>query len=224
MADANDKNVVGDAPTKEDLDKMTKQIESLSGQIKSLETERDDAKSKLSEADDALLQPDYLEFLNKKANPPVKDEGKSFDDMSDGEKKAFIAGTTRDVINEAAKDVLTRLSKVEQGLGYQSSALEVQKVIDGRADGTPHEDFWDYQKEMQKLADDNPKLSALRLYNIAKGEKQAVINKEREKEVPETERPGTSISTLQEKGLSKEKASEVAWNKSFGNKKSVTGE
>ena len=223
-------NAAGESVTQESFNTQLKELSDLKASVEKLNVSLTEKDQKISDADNALLSPEYIDYLDKKAkgelNPKTPEV--DIDNMTAKERADWILAQgearTKTTLKTLTDQVMDRLTKIESSLGIQRATIDVKSFIAGEVDGEKHDDFWTYKNEMQKLANDNPKLTAQDLYTLAKSKADKVKAKEAEDAIPESERPGTSIKTLEEKQLPKDKAAELAWRKTFGNKTSVTGD
>jgi len=199
---------------KDTVEKLTTASTARDGEFATLNT-------RVSDAENALLDPDYLDFISGKK--PTKEiaamtEGKEFDDMTSAEKNNFFKKIVSDAITASAKPLIDRLGKIEGSVDMQGAASQVQTFIDGKVDGEKHSDFWNFKKEMKADSDKHPTLGVADLYQRAKAKFLKQQEKDRVEELPETEKPGTSIEVLQEKKLNKDEAFEAAYRKTHSEK------
>lgn len=134
-----------------------------------LEAENKNLRSKKDEDD-----VDIDELL-KDEKPQQKGEKVDLESMSNTELANFVFSSMEGV----GKQIMQRLDTVQL-------TNEIERCMD------KHDDFINYQKDIQKLSVANPKLSIERCYTLAKQEKGGFDKKEEEKGEEEKEKRSTA--------------------------------
>lgn len=195
---------------KEDHEKLTA---SHKTEVEKLQGELD--KAKLS-----LLDPDYIEFQEKKKGkgkpddtPPVED--KNLDDMSSRELADHIANSLKESVVKPLQD---ELNKTKHTLNDVLAVIELQEVE------KRYPDFGDYRDDVRKLIESSTTaLTFEQAYKIAKTNRAAADDKDKDKPKgdgpPGSEKPTGSVPNeeLDQKDYdTPEAAADAAWNKAVG--------
>jgi len=172
----------------------------------------------LSKGKKEIYDVDELAEEGKRPEVKPKEEEVDWDALSNKELVERIVGS----VNEAGVGLVTKIE-----------TLKVLREIDkGEA---KHKDFWDYEKDIRKIASENPTLSIEDAYQLAKAKKGGGKEEKKEGEKgeevgakttrtekllnlpPRGEKPGVvSSSTREGKVKTLREAADRAWDEAVG--------
>jgi hypothetical protein len=200
-------------------------FEKVSGSVKELQTQLEEAKM-------ALLDPDYISFLeSKKGKQVVKKAEKAVEKISDEEIDGLSSKQLLNLAVERAKEaILSEVSSVydEQIKRMGATLSDVLGILELQEVREKHKDFDLYRDETRKILESSTTpLTIEQAYKIAKNdnpEKKPVEENKEGKAKAGTEKPSGTIAreTVTPKTFkSKSEALEDAWNNVVGSGKDV---
>jgi len=210
---------------------LAQTITTQKGTINSLETQLKEAQGRLQAADNALLDPEYLKYIDSKGRhitTPDKNDGDGDGDvdiesLSRKELVTYLQGLN-------AKELKAVKEEHSQGIKGLTDKLSLAFAqLDITLAKKDHPDYdWDSNKErFYAKAKENPSWSAARLIKDIKRDLREEVADKTEKQEQErekqrkalTEKAGSVVSgVVQPNKLSKEEAAALAYEESFGNK------
>ena len=223
--------------TQQQLSDAQKNLGTAQAETKSLKEAKEGLERKLDDADKELLSEDYLNFKEGKGkSKPSKGEGSEgaaagdenfdIDNASNAELAAFIGKKTKGDMDDAVKELASRIEKADNRVGLALAQVDISitgmRHPDG--DGLGFSENFD---AIKKIAKGNPEWGAEKCYQQFKMEKKHVDLEKKDADEKKAEEDRKSItekgegvpgSAAQPKDLSKEDAAELAYRKAFGTK------
>ena len=212
------------------ISELSKTNEELGGAKESLERQ-------LGDANKELLGEDYLEYLESKkgggGNKGGQDDsafsgGADFDQASNTEVAKFVVKHMDGKLKEIVENFGKNTKALDDKIGLAFARLDVTMTA-AKYDGSDGGPSWaENEKEICKIAKENPSWGAEQCYKQFKLEHAAKVKEDADKAAAKakeeedliTEKGGVPGSTTEGKDLTAEEAAEIAYRKAYGNKKS----
>lgn len=207
----------------ESVEQIKAQLEELQNTVKSLQTAKEDLERKVEEYESELLSPDYLSWRDRRSKGDdvgEKEDEIDLETASSADIVRFVEKKYKGDLKGVQEEMLKKVDEINEKLGMAMARIDVELTA------LKHNDFWEYAKEIQKIANENPTWSAEKCYKQAKLEakmkEEEKLEEEKKRAEEErrivTEKGGVPPSLVKERELTPEEAAEIGYRAAFGSK------